>query len=62
MDFDLTAEAQIATILGTVIAIVGLILAIRWQRSKAKKKEDEDRQIQDVSESQNGESGIFNYR
>lgn len=57
MDFDLTAETQIATILGTVIAIVGLILAIRWQRSKAKKKEDGDRQSQDVSESQNGDQG-----
>lgn len=50
MDFDLTAETQIATILGTVIAIVGLILAIRWQRSK---KKGGGRQNQDVSGSQN---------
>ena len=53
MGFDLTAEAQIATILGTVIAIVGLILAIRWQRSKTKKEEDEDRQNQEIPGSQN---------
>lgn len=48
MPFDLTTGAQIAAILGTVIAAVSLI----W-RQRSKKKEGGDRQSQDVSGSQN---------
>ena len=47
MDFDLTAEAQIATILGTMIAAVSLALLIWWQKNK--KKEGGNRQNQNDS-------------
>lgn len=53
MDFDLTTVESIATILGSVIAAVTLALAIWWRRSKAKKKEDGDRQNQEIPGSQN---------